>query len=102
MLVFISMLVPAAEKAGMKVPTEEHLKMMESGELNGKPLTKRQRLMLAETYPHFHVFATVQLQRRMQMGEQWGNAEVVASIPLEQIKSITLEALIARGLRYSS
>lgn len=86
MLAFPGMLMSAATQAGMKTPD-----LSENDDYD--PMD----------YPHFHVFCLVQLGRPMlDMGEHWKNAEVIAEIPDEDIKSMTLDDLIGRGLSYSS
>lgn len=60
MMAFPSMLVEAAEKAGMEVPENP-----DGGDFQ-------------ETHPHFHVFCTLQLGRPINWGEHWENAEIIA------------------------
>lgn len=80
MLAFPMMLIPAAKEAGMPIP--EDADNFDSNE-----------------FPHFQVFCTIQLGRPMvSMDEHWVNAEVIAAIPLDEIKTVTLNDLIARGL----
>lgn len=85
MMAFPSMLINAAQQAGMKVPdlsaSDDYAK---------------------DDFPHFHVFCTAQLARRMQPGEHWENAKVVAAVPESEVRMITLDQLIERGLRYQS
>jgi hypothetical protein len=83
MIVFPGMLVEAAKKAGMKVPEDPD---------NFQP----------EEYPHFDIFCTVQLCRRIRWGEHWDNAKVVAAIPDDKLKSVTLQDLLDAGLEYST
>lgn len=80
MLVFPGMLVAAATEAGMKVPPDPD--NFDSGQ-----------------YPHFRVFCNMQLGRRMQPGEQWENAKVIAAVPEDEIRTITAADLIRRGLQ---
>jgi len=81
MMSFPCMLVDAAEKAGMKVPADpDHFD--------------------GEQFPHFAIFCTVQLGRAIRWGEHCENAKVVATIPDNKIKTITLQELMARGLEY--
>ena len=90
MLAFPGMLVSAAQKAGINVPPT----------LDGtaeKAVTESVE-DYKEHFPHFYVFCMVQLCQPMVMGEQWDNARVVASVPTEDIKSVTVLDLIARGL----
>ena len=79
MIAFPSMLVSAAEQAGMKVPD------------NPDDFNR-------EDYKHFFVFCNAQLCRPMSPGEHWDNAKVIAEIPEEEITTVTLEDLIDRGL----
>jgi hypothetical protein len=81
MLAFPSMLVSAAENAGMTVPPDPDV-------------------FDADAFPHFQVFCLTQLCRSCEPGEHWDNAKVIASI--EDIKSATLMDLIAAGLRWRS
>ncbi len=82
-MVFPVMLVSSAEEAGIAVPPDPDK-------------------FDAEAFPHFQVFCTVQLGRRMTPGEDFGNARVIAALGLKEIKTITLEGLIAKGLVYST
>jgi hypothetical protein len=84
MLMFPGMIADAAVKAGMKVPENPD----------------DETSWMQEDYPHFRVFCTVQLCRRIRWGEHWGNAEVVAAIPDSEIRTITLQDLIDRGLEF--
>lgn len=84
MIMFPEMIAQAAEKAGMLVPPDAN------GEWN------------PEEYPHFSIFCDVQLCRRIRWGENWENAKVVARIPLDKIKTVTLNDLIADGLEWST
>ncbi len=83
MMAFPGMLVGAAKKANMNVPDN--------------PDDYDQ-----EQFPHFDVFCKVQLGRRMVPGEHWDNAEIIASISKEEIKTITLEGILAKGLIFST
>ena len=82
-MVFPGMLVDAAAKAGMKVPKNP----------DGKFSRKK--------YPHFSVFCAVQLCRPIVWGEHWGNAEIIAGIPDDEITKISLQQLLAKGIRYA-
>lgn len=77
------MLVGAADQAGMKVPPDPEY-------------------FSSEEFPHFYVFCAVQLGRRMEPGEHWENAKVIAAIPEEEIRSVTLEKLIDKGLTWAT
>lgn len=83
MLAFPSMLVGAAEKAGMAVPPDPDN-------------------FVDKQYPHFAVFCNTQLARPMSdPSEHWHNAEVIASVPEDEIMRVTLLNLVKRGLRYT-
>jgi len=84
MMAYPGMLVGAAEKAGMKVPPDP------DGEWK------------VEEFPHFNIFCTVQLGRRIRWGEHWDNAKVVAAIPEDKLKTITLMELIEAGLEWAT
>lgn len=82
MLAYPSMLVPAAKAANMKVPhNPDRYK--------------------AENYPHFDVFCKLQLCRRMQPTEHWENAKVIAAVPDDKIRTMTLGDFVDAGLIYS-
>lgn len=84
MIAFPKMLVQAAEKAGMKVPPDAD---------NFDP----------EDFPHFHVFCVLQLARSVAYhGEHWHNAEVIAKVPVDRLKTMTLEDFLAEGLSFST
>ena len=79
MFAFKGMLAGAAEGAGMKVPPNP------DGEWK------------ADEYPRFHIFCTLQLGCAMYPGEHWDNAKVIAAIPDDQIKLVTVEDLVKAG-----
>jgi hypothetical protein len=83
MLAFPEMLIPAAKKAGIKVPpAQESLVDMD-----------------AEEYPHFWVFCQVQLCRPMtSWTEHWDNAKVIAEIPLERLIKMTVNDFREAGV----
>lgn len=81
MMAFPIMLVEAAERAGMPVPSDVD---------NFDP----------NEYPHFHVFCRLQLGKRIRWGEHWDNAKVIASIGFDRIKTMHLEDFIAAGFEY--
>lgn len=89
MIVFPSMLLEPAAKAGIKTPT---------------PVNDNDDWWWnLEEFPHFSVFCIVQLCRPMKMdGEQWRNAKVIAAISEENIKEVTLTELISMGLEYQT
>lgn len=84
MLAFPGMLVPAAQEANMKVPSDPD-------SFNPKD------------FPHFDIFCTVQLGRRMSSWtEHWDNAKVVAALTEAECKTITLGQLLEKGLSFST
>jgi hypothetical protein len=84
MIAFAGMLENAAKLAGISVPEEpdnfeEH----------------------RNTHPHFYVFCATQLCRPVvSPGEHWNNAKIVALVPSDRIRTITLEELISAGYSY--
>jgi hypothetical protein len=84
MFAFPGMIAPAAKKAGMKTPVDPD-------DFDGNE------------FPHFFVYCNLQLGRPMVFpGEHWENAKVVAAIPDDWIRSVTLEQMIERGFQYRS
>jgi hypothetical protein len=87
MLAYPSMLLVSAEEAGIKIPnceSEEWENNLDS---------------IKEEYPYFFVFCMMQLGRSIP---DWGNsvrnnAMLIASIPKEKIKIITVEEVLAMG-----
>ena len=52
-----------------------------------------------EDFPHFAVFCTVQLGSPMPYPTAyWGNAEVIAAVPEDKIRTVTFNDLAAAGL----
>ena len=49
-------------------------------------------------YPHFHVFQTLHLGCPIDISSLEENANVVADIPEDTIRQITLEQLVEKGL----
>lgn len=89
MLVFPSMLLGACDLERIPRPDREDLDDIELSEI-------------AEDFPHFYVFCSVQLCRPLSYwGEHWENAKVISSIPDDKIREITLEELLDMGLAYS-
>lgn len=83
MLAFPGMIVGSAEKAGMNVPPDPNN-------------------FDAAEFPHFDVFCKIQLCRPMlNFGEHWDNAEIIAEISDDEIKTVTLEQLLAKGISYA-
>lgn len=83
MLIFASFIARAAREAGMKTPTFEH-KKEEWDE---------------DEFPHFAVFCKIQLGRSMSSPSQhWENAKIIAAIPDDMIRKVTLKDLLAMGV----
>lgn len=81
MMAFPGMLMEAAKQAGMKVPSDPDKYNMQE-------------------FPHFYVFCEVQLGRSLtSWTEHWDNAKVVAKVPEKEIRTITVQGLIDKGLR---
>lgn len=86
MLAFPGMLIDAAVSAGMAVPPEEQVDEMKFD---------------VNLYPHFFVFCMIQLARPVAYhGEHWENAKVISSVPESDIRRVTLDNLIEKGLSY--
>lgn len=80
MIVFPHMLTPAAKEAGMKYPPD--------------PDNYEQ-----EEYPHFWVFCALQLCRSMSSHNQhWENAIVIAKIPEDRLKTMTVSDFEKEGV----
>jgi hypothetical protein len=81
MLAFKGMLVPSAEAAGIKLPDD-----LENYD--------------KEQYPHWAVYCSTQLGSPMPYpAAHWDNANTIASIPDNKIKTITFEELEKLGLQ---
>jgi hypothetical protein len=79
MLAFPGMLTEPAKRAGIKVPP------------NPEDYDKNK-------YPHFAVFCSMQLGRRMSSAtSHWENAKVIASIPDDKIRVVTAENILGMG-----
>lgn len=79
MMAFPGMLVGPAKKAGIKVPD------------NPEEFDRNE-------YTHFFVFCQMQLGRRMPYAScVWDNAEIIASIPDEEIKKVSTTSILAMG-----
>jgi hypothetical protein len=75
------MLTAPAEEAGIKVPPNLDYYM-------------------ANEYPHWEVFCTVQLGAPMPCPTAlWDNAHIIAKIPQDKICLVTLEELIKMGIK---
>jgi hypothetical protein len=77
------MLVRHAEQAGMKAPT---VKQADMGEYD------------PNEFPHFTVFATLHLGRRIPFPSAVsGNASLIAGIPEDQIRTVTVGEVLEMG-----
>lgn len=76
MLVYPFSLIPAAKEAGMACPDEEVANMSEVEEAK-------------DSYPHFFVYCMLQLCRPITWGNHWHNAEIIAAVPAEQLKTMS-------------
>ena len=87
MMAFPSMLLEPAAQAGMSHPT---------GDFDEENLDS-----IKEEYPHFFIFCQLQLGRRMEPGEHWENAKVIAKIPTKELVKMTVEDFRKRGVQIS-
>ena len=66
----------------------------------GIPVPKNSDCFNAEIFPRFELFCKAQLNRAMtSANEHWENAKVIAALPEEAIKTITVEGLRAAGFQ---
>lgn len=80
MIAFPSLLLGPASEAGMKVPANPDE-------------------FAPDEFPHFQVFCNWQLGRPMPWPTtHWENAKIVAAIPEADIRTITVERLMAAGV----
>jgi hypothetical protein len=80
MLAFPGMIAPAAEEAGIELPPN----------IEGYD---------PDEYPHWHIFQFIQLGTAMpHPAAHWDNAKVIATIPIEDIRHITMNDLLEKGL----
>ena len=87
MLVFPGMIAEAAKIAGMAVPESPD----------------DEDSWTAKEFPHFMAFCNLQLARPMNSpSEHWENAHIIAPIPVEKLKRMTLQDFLALGLRFAS
>lgn len=85
MLAFPSMLLSPAEEAGMKIPLDfdDDIKSIK------------------ETHVHFYIFCLLQLGKKMHSPtEHWDNAKIIAPIPEDELKTLSINDLIDRGFSY--
>lgn len=85
MLAFPSMLVGAAEAAGIKCP----------------PDPDDEKSWKKEEYLHFFVFCNVQLGRSMRSPSQhWDNAKIIAALTEAECKTVTPAHLTDKGFEW--
>lgn len=83
MIAFPEMLVPAAEKAGIKVPSDVYS-------------------FNQDEYPHFAVYINCQLGASMPyMGCHWENAKIIAEITEDKIRTINFNEILKLGFHYA-
>ena len=80
MFLFPSMIYNAAVEAGMPVPPESSCESYDPNE-----------------FPHWHVYCNVQLGVPLTWGNHWENAKLIARIPQEQLRTMTLCQLEEMG-----
>ena len=84
MIAFPEMLVKPARDAGMMVPEDPDD-------------------YDAATFPHWHVYLTAQLGAGMPTPDaHWNNAKVIAAVPTDHIKKVTVAELISQGFSIST
>lgn len=84
MLCFPTMLVSAAEGAGIKVPPSQQ--QIEDGDYD------------KHKFPHWALLCSTQLNRPMTPGEHFENAKVIAAMDEERVKTITMGECIELNL----
>lgn len=55
-----------------------------------------------EQYPHFHVFMLTHLCQPIDIQTLESNANIIAAIPDDEIKKVTFEQLIEKGIVYGT
>lgn len=81
MMAFSRMLTSAAERVGIKVPPNPD---------DYNP----------NDYIRWHIFCICQLGQSMPYpGVHWDNAQVIADIPEDELKTITAQEILDRGFR---
>ncbi len=83
MLAFPSMLLDAADAAGIKHPPEN--------EVDNESYNRLE-------YPHWHVLCLTQLSRPMSHGEHFDSAKMLAKIPVDELKRMTADDLRKAGV----
>lgn len=85
-MAFPNMLATAAEQAGMKVPSGKGVNLDDYGTWD------------KEAYPHFFIYCQLQLGRAIRLGEHWENAKIIATIPEEKLKLMTIDEFRELGV----
>lgn len=83
MLAFASMLLSAADEAGIKHPPEDQVDEMSYDR---------------DQYPHWHVLCVTQLSRPMVHGEHFENAVALSKISEDALKTMTINDLREAGV----
>lgn len=79
MIAIADALVPAAVDAGIKVPDD----------LDN---------YVKEDFPHWFIFTTLQLGQAMpRPGVHWHNAEIIAALPEDQLRTFTVSDYVNAG-----
>lgn len=81
MMAFPSMIAEAAAKAGMKVPVDPDEEFS------------------SNEFPHFTVYCAMQLGVPVTWGNHWGNAEIIAAIPEDKIRTMSAGDIFELGFR---
>lgn len=90
MLAFKSMLIEPAKKAGMAVPEVADVEAFDLDSDENR-----------ENFPHFTVFCLLQLGAPMpSWSSHWRNAEVIANMTVEQIRTFLYEDYINAGCEF--
>ena len=85
MIAFPGMLLEPAHRAGMETPPDDWDEDVAS---------------IREKYPHLYVFCKCQLGKPMRSAsEAWTNAEVIAKLTPEEVKTVTIGQLVAKGFQ---
>lgn len=88
MIASASMLIPAAQNAGMKCPED----------LDNKDLEK-----IKGDFPHFYAFCILQLCRPVRYhGEHHDNAKLISQISVERVMEMSIDDYIKAGLSYTT
>lgn len=80
MLCFPTMLVSAAEAAGIKIPPS--MQQIDEGEYD------------KSDYPHWTLLCSTQLNRPMTPGEHFENAKIIGTMNEQRVKTITVQECV--------